>query len=293
LIFDESTLHKLNALSLVAHQVRAGMIKGERRSTKRGSSIEFADYRDYVPGDDLRRLDWKVYARLDQPYIKLLEEEEDLAVHILIDASRSMDWGEDEYNKFQYVRKLAAGLGVTALSSGDRMTLQMFQGQLQPGKYGPARGQHHIPRLLKFLEVQKTVGTTDLDLSIRQYAQASTRAGLAILLSDLFSPDGYQDGLTRLQNKGFEVIVIHILSPDEVDPPQAGDLRLIDSETNGTQEVSLDGGMRRLYRERVSAWQEEIRAYCSKRGIRYFPISTALPWDKFIFNELRKARVVK
>jgi uncharacterized protein (DUF58 family) len=114
MLFDESTLRKLNQLSLVATRVRAGAMKGERRSSRRGSSVEFADYRNYAPGDDLRRLDWNIYARLARPFIKLFEEEEDLAVAILIDGSRSMDWGEGDANKFQYALRLAAGLGTDA-----------------------------------------------------------------------------------------------------------------------------------------------------------------------------------
>ena len=117
MIFDEATLRKLNQLSLVASRVRSGAIKGERRSSRRGGSVEFADYRDYAPGDDLRRLDWNIFARLECPFIKLFEEQEDLAVYLLLDGSRSMDWGAGELHKFQYARRLAAGLGAVALAS--------------------------------------------------------------------------------------------------------------------------------------------------------------------------------
>src|SRR5574337_380272 len=122
-LFDEKTLRKLEQLTLIAHKVRAGVMKGERRSTKRGTSIEFADYRDYTRGDDLRRVDWNVYARLERPFIKLLEEEEDLAVHLLLDASRSMDSGMEDQHKFRYAQRLAAALGYVALAAGDRLTL--------------------------------------------------------------------------------------------------------------------------------------------------------------------------
>ena len=138
-IFDEQTLRKLDRLALVAAQVRAGQIKGERRSTKRGTSIEFADYRDYTRGDDLRRVDWNVYARLERPFIKLLEEEEDLAVHVLLDASRSMDYGTDTQHKFHYAQRLAAALGHIALAAGDRLTLIVLQGEAPSAQFGPAR----------------------------------------------------------------------------------------------------------------------------------------------------------
>src|SRR5579864_6892989 len=122
-LFDEATLRKLDRLTLIANRVRAGVMKGERRSTRRGSSIEFADYREYTHGDDLRRIDWNVFARLDRPFIKLLEEEEDLAVHVLLDASGSMDWPRDgevsspsgAVHKFTFAQRIAAGLGHIAL----------------------------------------------------------------------------------------------------------------------------------------------------------------------------------
>src|SRR6266496_199837 len=164
MLFNEYTLRKLNQLTLVAARVRAGAIKGERRSSRRGSSVEFADYRDYTPGDDLRRLDWNIYARLDRPFIKLLEEEEDLAVHILLDGSQSMNWGEGEENKFNYALKLAAGLGAVALASGDVLSIGLLQRGTVAAEYGPSRGQASFPRLFGFLEGLKADGETDLNL---------------------------------------------------------------------------------------------------------------------------------
>ena len=293
MIFDEPTLRKLTSLTLVANQVRAGMLKGERRSSKRGTSLEFADYRNYTPGDDLRRLDWNVYARLDRPFLKLFEEEEDLAVHILLDASQSMDWGEGEHNKFRYARYLAAALGAISLASGDRLSvLPLRAGQNSPG-FGPSRGQPFTLPLLNFLEQLTVSGQTDLNRLLRDYALSAHRPGLAFLLSDLFSPGGFLSGLSQLQSRGYEVAVIHLLSPAEIDPPLAGDLRLIDVETGQAQEVSLDGGMRQLYRQRVQAWREEIQANCRKRGVRYLALDTGQPWEKFVLYNLRAEGVLK
>jgi len=293
MIFDETTLRKLNQLALVASKVRAGVLKGERRSTKRGTSIEFADYRDYTPGDDLRRLDWNVYARLERPFIKLLEEEEDLAVHILVDASKSMDWGEDALHKFQYALKLAAALGSVALGAGDYLTVTLLHAAQAPAQYGPARGQQHLMRLLAFLEPQTCDGTTDLNQMLRDYTLAARRPGLTFLISDLFSPAGFETGLNQLQSRGYELTLVHLLAPDELEPPLAGDLRLIDIETDFGQDVSLDAGLRELYRRRLQAWQNEIQLLCGKRGIRYLPVSTAYPWDELVLLDFRKAGIVK
>jgi len=296
-LFDEPTLRKLDRLALVAAQARAGQIKGERRSTKRGTSIEFADYRDYVHGDDLRRLDWNIYARLARPFIKLLEEEEDLAVHVLLDSSRSMDYGEAEQHKFRYAQRLAAALSYIALAAGDRLTVRQIRaapaGALPGEGYGPARGRAHTLRLLHFLEDLKPSGLTELDAQLRAYALESRRPGLAFVISDLFSASGYHEGLSALQGRGYEVTVLHLLTPDELDPPLAGDLRLIDCETGAPQDVTLDGSLRDLYRKRVRAWQKEIEAFCLKRGLHYVPVTTDVAWDELVLYQLRQRGLVK
>lgn len=293
MLFDEKTLRKLDRLALVAAQVRAGQIKGERRSTKRGTSIEFADYRDYTRGDDLRRVDWNVYARLERPFIKLLEEEEDLAVHLLVDTSRSMDFGDEAENKLRFAQRLAAALGYMALAAGDRLTLTTLHDAGPADRFGPARGRGHILRLLNFLEALHPAGTTDLDAALKQYALTSGRPGLLFLVSDLFSPGGYRNGLGQLQGRGYEVAVLHLLAPAEVDPPLAGDLRLIDAETAEPQDITLDGGLRALYRKRVAAWRDEIEAYCLKRGIHYVPVVTDSAWDELVLYQLRQKHLVK
>jgi uncharacterized protein (DUF58 family) len=293
MIFDESTLRKLNQLTLIASRVRAGMIKGERRSTKRGSSIEFADYRNYTPGDDLRRLDWNVYARLERPFIKLLEEEEDLSVHILVDLSGSMDWGEAETHKLRYAQRLAAALGAIALNGGDQLTLSALRSGSVSAQFGPSRGAHYLVQMLAFLERLAANGMTNLNGAIRNYALQAHRSGLAFILSDLFSPTGVQEGAKLLQSKGYEVTILHILAPDEISPPLSGDLQLVDIETGQTEEVSVDSGLREIYRSSVKTWQENFLLEFRKRGIRYLKLSTDTPWDKVVLQEMRKEGVVK
>ena len=305
-LFDETTLRKLEQLTLIAHKVRAGAVKGERRSTRRGTSIEFADYRDYTRGDDLRRLDWNVYARLEKPFIKLLEEEEDLAVHVLLDASRSMDWppeipwwdptpraaGKDEH-KFRYGQRLAAALGHIALATGDRLTLGLLRGGRIAEQFGPVRGRGQTLRLLTWLEDQQPGGDTELNLALKDYALRGGRAGMALLVSDMLSPSGYQDGLSALQGRGYEVTILHVLSPDEVQPELAGDIRLIDSETNAPQDVTVDNAMRDLYNRRMREWREDLASYCLRRDVHYVTVETGTPWENVILYALRHAGVVK
>lgn len=291
-LLSQSDLTKLEQLALVADRVRVGAMKGDRRSKKRGTSIEFADYRNYVRGDDLRRLDWNVFARLERPFIKLLEEEEDLAVHLLVDASQSMAWPEDEAtNKFDYARRLAAALGHMALSSGDLCQLRLLGSEAR--RWGPFRGRQNTLRLLNFVESVKTGGITDLNLSLREYALRGGRPGLLFLFSDLLSPAGYEDGINALLARGFEVAVLHLLSPDEINPEGIGDVKLIDSETGADAEITLDAATLGLYRERLDAWQAEIATFCRGRHVHYIPISTDVPWDRIVMQTLRAQGVLR
>jgi uncharacterized protein (DUF58 family) len=215
----------------------------------------------------------------------------------------------EDWNKWVYARRLAAALGYVALASGDRLTVSNLQppisnlqsptsnlqspiSNLQP-QFGPVRGRGHALRLFEWLEGLKAAGTTDLNASLRAYGIASGRAGLVVLVSDLLSPAGYVEGLSQLAVRGHEVAVVHVLSPDEVEPPLGGDLRLLDVETGDPQEVTIDGGMRALYRRRLAAWRDEIRATCRARDVHYVPVETDTPVDRVVLYDLRRVGLVK
>ncbi len=293
-LFDEKTRRKLEQLMLVATRVRAGAMKGERRSTKRGTSIEFADYRDYAPGDDLRRLDWNVYARLDRPFIKLLEDEEDLAVHLMVDTSASMNWpeGDSDQHKFRYAQRLTAGLAYISLATNDRLTITPMSDRRQE-PFGPIRGRGFGLRMLNYIGGLSTAGIADLNVAMKHYAARNHRPGLCFVISDLFTPSGYLDGINALLGKGYEVGLLHIVSPDEASPELGGDLRLVDVETGAAQEVTVDGGMRELYQRRFDEWRDSIRVDCLRRGVHYVAVETDTPWEKVILQHLRRLGAVK
>jgi uncharacterized protein (DUF58 family) len=295
ILLEESTRRKLEQLMLVATHVRAGAMKGERRSVKRGTSIEFADYRNYAPGDDLRRLDWNIYARLERPYIKLLEDEEDLAVHLLLDTSSSMDWpqeGERSHNKLLYAKRLFAALAYTSLNTNDRMMMTALTDR-GLDHFGPSRGRGMSIAMLRFVHALKPGGITDLNAALRDYGMRGGRPGLCILISDMFSPTGFLEGMNTLLGKGYEIAIVHVLAPDEITPPLNGDLRLIDVETNMPQEVSVDADMRELYVRRLQEWRDSIRDECLRRGMHYFAVDTSEPWEKVILYEMRRSGLVK
>ena len=297
-LFDETTLRKLEQLTLVADRVRVGMMKGDRRSSKRGSSIEFADFRNYTRGDDLRRLDWNVFARLERPFIKLLEEEEDLAVHLLIDASQSMEWPESgqsedsDPHKLRFALRVAGALGHISLATGDNVSVTLIHDRGNE-RWGPSRGKQNSLRLLSFLDERVGSGITDLDGALREYAMRGGRPGLAFVLSDLLSPDGFQGGVDALLSRGYEVGLIHILSPDEQKPAATGDMKLIDVETGAESEITLDQPTLELYLERMQAWQSEIASYCSARQVHYIPVTSDMPWDRLILQTMRQKGVVR
>jgi uncharacterized protein (DUF58 family) len=292
MLLDESTRRKLEQIMLVASKVRAGAMKGERRSIKRGTSVEFADYRNYAPGDDLRRLDWNLYARLERPYIKLLEDEEDLAVHILLDTSASMDWGEGDRNKLLFGKRLLAGLAFASLTSNDRLLLSAINDHGME-YFGPARGRGHSVAMLRYVYDLKARGRTELNPVLKDYALRAGRPGLCIVISDMFSPSGYLDGVNALLGRGHEVVLVHLLAPEEVTPPLTGDLRLIDVETGQPQEVTVDAPLRDIYVRRVNAWRDGIRAECARRGVHYLPVVTDYAWEKVILFDLRRLGLVK
>lgn len=314
LLFGADFLKKLERLSLISRKLRSGRMKGERRSVKRGTSIEFADYRNYAPGDDLRRLDWNAYARLERLFLKLFQEEEDLTVHVLVDASRSMDWGDEDplgeaplagrgdggegrsradTNKLLYAKRTAAALGYIALAGFDRVTVAGFNRQGMQ-RFAPSRGKGHAVTLLRFIAGLQATGETDLDASLRAYAAYARYPGLCFVLSDFFTAHGGTDGLAALQAGGHEIQVLHLLAPAEVHPELslAGDLRLRDSETGAVQEVSIDSGLLDLYAEKFAAWQGALENFCRRRGINYVQVTTDTPFEDLVLHYLRRRGVV-
>src|SRR6266850_7206147 len=255
-------LRRLEQFQLLAARRAKSTSKGERRSRARGQSVEFADHRSYVPGDDFRYLDWNLYGRLDRLFLKLYEEERELPVRIFLDASESMTFGEPR--KFDFARQIAAALGYVALSGFDRVAVVPFPdtGRVQPGAGEDPTVEPAIRAALRSVRGKKSAlsffrnlarltasGSADLNLVLRRGALAVRQAGVAVVLSDFLDPAGYETGLTALVGRGFQVNAVQILAPDELNPAAYGDLRLVDSETGGLQEVTFG-------RFRIKAYQQ-------------------------------------
>ena len=289
-LLDPVLLRRLEQLSLVNRRRLASSNKGERRSVRRGASLEFVDYRQYTPGDDLRQIDWNVYGRHNHLVLKLFEDEEVLVVHLLLDKSRSMDWGTP--NKLLYARQVAAALGYVALTGYDNVEVLQFTDQGQE-HYGPGRGRSGIAGLFRFLSSDgQPPGQTDLEGALRGFAARPRSPGLVLLFSDLLDPMGYARALVRLRQQRHEVLLFHVLCPEELRPTVEGDLRLVDRETGEAVEVTLDRRAIDAYHDRLTGWLAEIAGFCRRHGVVYQQLDTARPLPQLLFRDLRERGVL-
>ncbi len=290
-ILDPAFVKKLEALHLASRRVFAGSLKGEKRSTRRGSSIEFADYREYTLGDDLRYVDWKAYGRLEKLFLKLFVEEEDLSIHLLIDTSRSMDFGAP-LTKADYARRVAGALGYIALSEYDRVTLASFSGALGE-MMPPVRGKPGVMPFFQFLEKKLPVGgETHFGPALAEYAGRAKNVGIAVVLSDFFD-ESYLKGLKALLARRFQVILLHVLDQEEVQPTLTGDLRLLDAETGEAREVSLSPRLLAQYHTQLQTFCDGLQQTASRYGMDYVRTSTSVPFEDVILKFLRARGLVR
>jgi uncharacterized protein (DUF58 family) len=288
-VFDEGFLRQLERLQLIMKAPVRGGLKGGRRSVKRGQSVEFADFRDYALGDDLRQLDWNVLARLEKLFVKLYVEEEDVTIHFLVDASASMTAGRPA--KLLFAKRAAAALGYIGLASEDRVAITALAAR-QGRRQVSLRGSGRVFRLLAALSaISAAEGPTDLLASARHAGAQLKGRGVIVLLSDLLDPAA--DKVVReLAATGSELIVLHVLSPEELDPAMEGDVRLVDVETGDGLDVTVDLATIDDYKARLAAWQDGFAELAGKRGATYVPLSTDVPLADLVFAELRRRRVL-
>jgi len=284
-IFDHEFLKRLDELSIVSRRVGTGQTKGERRTRRKGSGVEFMDYRPYTVGDDLRYVDWNIYSRLDKLLLKLYVEEEDMCLHLLVDGSASMGFGEP--SKLDYALQIAAALGYISLTNLERVALGVFsRGTTQALR--PMRGRGQILPILDFLAGLEAGGTTALNPSLARYALTSRMPGVAVVLTDLLDPSGYAEGLKALLQRRLEVFVLHVVSEEELAPRLTGDLTLVDAEEGIPREVSMNRWAIERYQERLRGHFEEAERFCARHGIDYLRTSTAVPFAELILRHLRR-----
>lgn len=294
-LLSPELLRRLEQLELLARRRAKSSVKGERSSRARGHSVEFADYRSYVAGDDLRYLDWNLYGRLERLFLKLYEEERELPVRIFLDASESMTFGEPV--KFDFARQVAGAIGYIALCGFDCVSTVVFPEHESDAALRTAlrtvRGRKSALAFLRNLAALTAGGPANLNESLRRGAVEARHAGLAVVISDFLDPAGYEQGLGALVGRGFQVDVIQVLSPEELEPTAFGDLRLVDSETGAQQEVTFGRHRLAAYRQTVEAYVRKLRDFCRARGASFFLASSATPLDELVLKRLRQAEVVR
>jgi uncharacterized protein (DUF58 family) len=277
-------LIQLERLSLLSRRSFRGRVKGERRSPRKGISVEFSDYRPYGVGDDLRYVDWNVFARLDRLYLKLFVDEEDLCLHLLVDASASMGFGEP--SKLHHAARLAGALGFVGLMGLERVGVGVVRDRMAEG-FTPARGRSQVLPLMEFLSRLRPGGATSLNDGLSAYALRAREAGLAVVISDLMDPGGYERGLKALLERRFDVHVVHVLAPDEMNPAFGGDLRLRDAETDELRDLTLDGEALRGYHQRLREFLERAEQFCRGNEIGYYRVVTETPVEEFMLRQLK------
>src|SRR5262245_27899992 len=282
--FSNAFLMQLERLAFISKRSHIGAVKGERKSPRRGSSVEFADYRPYEVGDDLRYVDWNAFARLNRLFLKVFIDEEDLCIHLLLDASGSMDYGTP--NKFRYAMRLAAALAFIGFVSLERVGVAVFRERVAEG-WLPTRGRNQFLPIQEFLAGLTPGGGTAFNDSLRQYAQRAKDAGVAVVISDFLDPAGYAAGLRALMERRFDVHVLHLLAPDELRPILGGDLELVDAETGEVREVSVDAEALRGYERQLASFISGIEGFCRAHELSYVRVTTDMPVEDLLLRRLK------
>jgi uncharacterized protein (DUF58 family) len=284
---NEAFLRKLEYLAVVARRVFGGGLRADRRSRKVGAGIEFADHRAYTAGDDLRYLDWNVYARLERLLLRLFEEEEDLHVYLLVDTSASMR-GD---GKLDQALQIAAALAYVGLSNLDRVSVIPLSSDAPQG-LRPTRGRSNILPILRFLDGLQARGTTSLVASVEQFVRRAPRSGVAVLISDFYDLDGYTAALDLLRYRRHEPTAIQIWSAAEADPAVLGDVELVDLESGEARELTIDEDLLAGYRQAHHELTHGVERYCATRGVGYVRADVAVPFEDTVLHLFRRAGIV-
>jgi uncharacterized protein (DUF58 family) len=293
-LFDDEFQLKLEYLAIVSRRVFAGRMRAERRTKKTGSGIEFADHREYNPGDDFRYLDWNVYQRFGRLLLRLYEEEEDLSIYMLVDASRSMgfdftskDAQQGRGPKIRYAKKLAAALAYIGLANLDRVSVSALTNKVKE-RMPTTRGKQRIYRVFQFLREVEPEGATGLEDALKQFVAQNKRRGLAVLISDLYDPQGFEQGINVLRYNKFEPFVLHVVDPEDAHPSMHGDVRLLDCETGDEREVTVTKGLLDKYAQAHAKYLHEIEVFCTMKQVPYFRADVGEPFDDLILRVFRR-----
>ena len=289
-LLDPKFMARLDGLDMLSRKILLGKLQGERRSKRRGQSVEFADHRPYVVGDDLRFVDWNVYGRLNQLFLKLFLEEQDLTVHILADASASMGVGEP--SKDLFARRLTAALGYIGLVNNNRVTISLFADGVRM-QLANMRGRNYLPQMAELILTTECDGFSDFEKACRDLAAGRIGSGITIVISDFLFKQGYEAGLRRLLGARYDLYVIQVLSPQEISPELAGDLKLLDIEDADMAEITGSSALIKYYKRNLAAYCNELHDFCTHRGAVYARANSADSVEAMVLNYLRRIQLLR
>jgi uncharacterized protein (DUF58 family) len=287
-LLDAQIIAKIGRLDLASRKIFAGKLRGERRSKKRGQSVEFADHRQYVTGDDLRHIDWNIFGRLDRLFIKLFLEEEDLSLHVVLDCSASQDAGEP--SKFLFMQKAAMALGYVGL-----VNLNRVAGTAMGPREGSVlsairdlRGRRRVHDLAQWICSLRPEGSFSFPQACERIALARRGRGAMVFFSDCFFKEGYEQGLRLLVGRGYDLFIIQVLSPQETDPPITGDLRLKDMEDGDLAEVTISAPLLKRYKANLNAYISGLNQFCARREINLLTVRSDVSVDVLLLDYMRR-----
>jgi uncharacterized protein (DUF58 family) len=286
-IFDTEFLKRLNTIAINARMAMSEGGSGTRKSKAKGSSVEFSDFREYTPGDDFRRIDWNAYARFDRLFVKLFMEEREAAVNIFVDSSKSMDFGQPK--KSIMALKLAAVLSFLTLGNLDRVCINSMKDN-NISQSNSMTGRVMFDRCINFLEGINFSGSTNINECIKR--KDFKGRGISIILSDFFTPGGIEEAVKYLLYKKQEVVLIHILSEEELNPSLDGQVRLLDSETGQTRDVAVTPVILKQYNKQLNVFMNSIKEYSTRMGASYVMVCNTALVEKVVLEEFSKAGII-
>jgi uncharacterized protein (DUF58 family) len=291
-LFDPAFQRQLESLALLARKVAPGRDRAERRTRRAGHGVELADYRSYAPGDDYRDIDWNAYARTERLTLRLFEQEEDLAVYLLLDCSGSMAAGAREgepaqLSKLGYGKRLVAALAYVALAGLDRVSVHALAEE-RPARLPPARGKARIFAVLELLRGLRAEGGTNLAASVSRFTAQHRRRGLAILISDLYDPKGFEAAVSKLRYARFETHVIQIVDRREQHPALRGDIELVDAETGALRRVTITPALLARYAAAYEAHRARVVAFCRDKHVPLHVVQLGEPLEDAVGRLLRR-----
>lgn len=286
---------RLEALAFNLKSNLTGYFGGKHLVTTYGQTVEFADYREYQLGDDIRRIDWNLYSRFEKYFLKLFTDERQMQVQIFLDCSASM--GKVAPKKGAYAVAAAAAIGFLAVHNMDKVSINLMRGKQSENPFGTIVGKNAFYRAMSNLDNVGFVGETDIEACVASCPDTGTRNGLTVIISDFFTDSDWKKAVDYLTYKRRQVMLIQVLSPEEIDPSYNGRVHLIDAESesvddNRNMKIRINASLLRAYEEALAGIKEDLRSYCTKRGADFISVSTAEPIERVLFSEFFKTGIL-